>query len=99
MPPVLDEKWNVQDLEDIKFTPSMPSIQPQHHQQQPLSNQSRGGISPSPFQDFEIHTGDTMIHNSNVQSVETPGYRRARQDYETKGPRYVEINISYCWWW
>ena len=28
-----------------------------------------------------------MIHNSNVQSVETPGYRRARQDYEKqKGP-------------
>lgn len=74
MPQVLDEKWNVQDLEDIKFTPSIPMN----------NNQSGGGggIGPSPFQDLEIHTGDTMIHNSNVQSVETPGYRRARQEYE-----------------
>ncbi|EMG49094.1 Component of the spindle pole body outer plaque, putative, partial [Candida maltosa Xu316] len=78
----LGSNWILQNSDELKLPVNdFPSVR--------IKN---GSDNNSPFQDFDLNTANTMIHNSNVQS-ETPAFKKANKEYEEQRGKDLFPNI------
>lgn len=68
------------------YPPGLPDVKwPSEEFKSQISTPGKMGIQgPSPFTEYDLNTGNSVIHNSNILNMEVPKYRAAHLEYENQ---------------